>query len=164
MAHVHLGRFTHSHDDEVVVFLIGMRVNRWRSVRSWWPVFTAMPRMLRELSADPAAGLLGYRFALAPEGPMVIQYWRSAEQLLAYAHDTAAEHRPAWRAFNARARTAQGAVGIWHETYAVPRGAHESMYVSMPEAGLPAATSHVPVRRDRDGARDRLQLRTESAA
>lgn len=33
--------------DEVVVFLIGMRVNRPWMVAQWWPVFTAMPKMLR---------------------------------------------------------------------------------------------------------------------
>ena len=119
MARYELGRFTDGHDGEVVVFLIGMRVNRWRSLRSWWPPFMAMPRMLRELSQDPDSGLLGHRLLIGAGGPLVVQYWSSVEALLAYAQDRGAEHRPAWRRFNERARRSAGAVGIWHETYLV---------------------------------------------
>ncbi len=47
--------------DEVVVFVIGMRIHRWRKVRSWWPAFTAMPKMLAELQQDPDQGMLAAR-------------------------------------------------------------------------------------------------------
>lgn len=30
--------------DETAVFLIGVRINRLRKVRSWWPVSVGMPR------------------------------------------------------------------------------------------------------------------------
>lgn len=156
MADTHSGRFTDGGREALVVFLIGMRVNRWRAVRAWWPTMTAMPRMLRELSQDPRSGLLGYRLLIGAGGPYVVQYWRDLDALLAYAHDPEQQHRPAWRDFNTRARESHGAVGIWHETYAVPAGAHESMYVDMPVTGLAAATSHVPVGRRTDTARDRL--------
>ena len=43
------GRWTHDHDGGVVVFLIGARINKPLAVRRWWPVISAMPRMLREL-------------------------------------------------------------------------------------------------------------------
>ncbi|HET8989161.1 MAG TPA: DUF4188 domain-containing protein, partial [Humibacillus sp.] len=33
-------------------------------------------------------------------------------------------------------RRATRAVGIWHETFAVPAGGHESLYVAMPPTGL----------------------------
>lgn len=36
-------------------------------------------------------------------------------------------------------------VGIWHETYAVPAGGHESVYVGMPITGLAAATTSLPI-------------------
>ncbi|MDP9435824.1 MAG: DUF4188 domain-containing protein [Actinomycetota bacterium] len=53
--------------DDVVVLLIGMRVNRWRDVRAWLPVAAAMPLMLRELErADPAH--LARAPAAAPAG------------------------------------------------------------------------------------------------
>jgi len=47
-------------DNEVVVFLIGARVHRWHKVRSWFPTFIAMPRMLIQLAKKldlPAAQL-----------------------------------------------------------------------------------------------------------
>lgn len=150
------GRWTDGHEGGVVVFLIGMRINRWRAVRSWWPVLNAMPAMLRELSADRSRGLLGFRGAIGPGGPVLVQYWRSVEDLLTYAHDSSAAHRPAWRAYNARARSAGDAVGIWHETYVVPPGAHETVYGSMPTTGLAAATSVRPVQERTATARERL--------
>lgn len=138
MAHVYPQRRTHAYDGPLVVFLIGMRINKpWRP-DLWLPAFTAMPRMLAELSADPESGLLGYRLTVGSGGPMVIQYWRSTEQLYAYASRPNAEHRPAWAAFNRAARKAPGTVGIWHETYVVDRA--ESMYVGMPTAGLAKVT------------------------
>jgi hypothetical protein len=141
------GRWTHDDAQPVVVFLIGMRVNRWRRIRAWWPVFTAMPRMLRELSADPDGGLLGYRMAISPQGPLVLQYWRSREHLLAYSRDPGRQHRPAWQRFNAAARASDGAVGIWHETYDVPARGSESVYVDTPVMGVAAATGVVPLGR-----------------
>jgi Domain of unknown function (DUF4188) len=49
-------RMTADVDGEVVVFLIGMRINRWWKVHKWMPVAAAMPRMLRELALDPESG------------------------------------------------------------------------------------------------------------
>ena len=145
MARLQQGRRTHAHDGGIVVFLVGMRVNRpWRP-DLWGPVFVAMPRMLAELQREPARGLLGAQLLLGGGGPLVVQHWRSTADLHAYAADPAGEHRPAWTAFNRRARAARGAVGIWHETYAVPAGGHESVYVDMPVTGLAAATSAAPV-------------------
>lgn len=144
MATVHPGRWTHDHDGDIVVFLIGMRVNKPLRVRHWWPTLAAMPRMLSELYADPTSGLLGHRMTLGAGGPVLVQYWASNEQLMGYASDSGRAHRPAWQDFNARARWAAGAVGIWHETYVVPAGQHESVYSGTPAQGLAAATRHVP--------------------
>jgi Domain of unknown function (DUF4188) len=154
MAAITPGRMTHAHDGSLVVFHIGMRVNQpWRP-DLWLPVFAAMPRMLAELSADPGSGMLGYRLVFKPLSPWVVQWWDSLDKLYAYASQPEAEHRPAWTAFNARARKAPGAVGIWHETYVVSRA--ETMYVSMPPTGLAKATSVVPVGRNADRAAARL--------
>lgn len=152
------GRRTHRHEAEVVVFVLGMRVNRWRSVRAWAATFRAMPLMLAELSRERERGMLHQSTSLGRHGPVVTTYWRSLPELLAYAHDTAGEHRPAWRAFNAAARRSPGAVGIWHETFVVPPGAHESIYSDMPVLGLAAATASVPV----TGATERAEQRFSS--
>lgn len=130
--------------EECVVFLIGMRINRWRRPRSWWPVFAAMPRMLRELQTDPDAGLLAARSYWSGRVLLSVQYWRSAEHLGAYARDPARLHQPAWAAFN-QAAAPSGDVGIFHETYVVPAGAIESVYGNMPVFGL--ARAHRSVER-----------------
>jgi hypothetical protein len=153
------GRHTHERgQDGLVVFLIGARVNRLRAVRSWWPVIAAMPRMLQELQREPALGLLGVTSCVQGRGALAVQYWRDLESLLAYAHATDHAHRPAWREFNRRARDARGAVGIWHETFVVPPGAHESVYVDMPAQGLPLVLgTRDPLE---TGTRERLQVRS----
>jgi hypothetical protein len=153
MAEINAARMTHAHDGPLVVFHIGMRINQpWRP-DLWLPVFTAMPRMLAELAADPDSGMLGSKLVFEPLSPWIVQWWESTDKLYAYASNPDAEHRPAWTAFNARARQAPGAVGIWHETYVVSSA--ETMYVGMPPTGLAKATSAVPVgpRSERAAAR-----------
>jgi hypothetical protein len=157
MADVIPARMTHDYDGDLVVFLIGMRINKpWRP-DLWLPAFNAMPKMLAELSRDPDSGLLGYRMTFGAGGPLLVQYWNSHEKLYHYASDRSAAHRPAWAAFNRRARKAPGAVGIWHETYVVERA--ESIYSGMPVSGLAAATSCVPVARRGETAVERLGVR-----
>jgi hypothetical protein len=154
MADVIAARMTHDYDGDLVVFLIGMRINKpWRP-DLWLPVFFAMPAMLAELSKDKNSGLLGYRLTFGAGGPLVVQYWSSHEKLYAYASDRNAAHRPAWAAFNRRVRKAPGSVGIWHETYIVERA--ETIYSGMPVSGLAAATSVVEVARRGETARERL--------
>jgi heme-degrading monooxygenase HmoA len=118
-------------EGDFVVFLIGMRIRKPWLVHKWFPVYRAMGTMLRALG--PADGLLGFERAYIG-GPAVVQYWRSQEQLDAFAHG--ALHKTAWRAFNRGVR-ATGAVGVWHETYQVR--ATESAYVNLPVFGLAAA-------------------------
>jgi|SRR6185436_7228039 Domain of unknown function (DUF4188) len=157
MTEVISGRMTHDYDGDLVVFLIGMRINKpWR-LDLWLPVFTAMPAMLAELSKDKDSGLLGYRLTFGAGGPLLVQYWNSHEKLYQYASNRDAAHRPAWAAFNRRARKAPGAVGVWHETYVVERA--ESIYAGMPVSGLAAATSSVPVGRRGETAAERLGVR-----
>ena len=147
-------------DGDFVVFLIGMRINRPLRIDRWMPVAAAMPRMLRELALRPELGLLhadtwfGRTF-------LVLQYWRSMEQLLAYAKSRDAVHLPAWKAFNVAAdRSAgDGAVGIWHETYAVGAGRYENIYVDMPPFGLGKAGTLTTVASGRESARERLDAR-----
>lgn len=156
MTAVQRGRFTVAGDRDVVVFLIGMRINALHRVRAWAPVVAAMPRMLAELARDPDAGLLGARTFVSGRTVLVRQYWRDTEHLLAYAAATDAAHLPAWRAFNRGARTTGGAVGIFHETYRVDAGSMEAISVDMPSTGVLEALGSVPVTRSRTSARDRL--------
>ncbi len=138
------GRYSGTIEGDFVVFLIGMRVNRPLQVRRWGPAFTGMPRMVRELERNPQSGFLGATFGLLTTGPAVVQYWRTFEDLERYAGDPDAEHLPAWRRFNQKAR-ASGAVGIWHETYRVRAGEYETIYNNMPRVGLALAGEHRPI-------------------
>lgn len=145
--------------DEVVLFVIGMRVNRWRRFRSWLPVFVAMPRMLRELQADPESGLLHARTYWSGRVFLVLQYWRDAETLGRYARDTQRLHAPAWARWNRSGIPGSGDVGIFHETYVVPRDGIETRYANVVPIGLAAAYSSVPrdLRRRRTRADRRVQ-------
>jgi hypothetical protein len=155
MAKVFPGRYAAQSEQPFVVFLIGMRVNRLWAVHKWLPVTQAMPRMLRELFTQPELGLLHAEYALTWRGVMVLQYWRSFDQLHAYAHARNAAHLPAWAAFN-RAVGNNGSVGIWHETYEVAPGHYETVYGNMPRWGLAKAGAHLPATGKRNTARERI--------
>ncbi|MCW2817376.1 MAG: hypothetical protein JWR42_163 [Marmoricola sp.] len=153
-------RVTHAYDGDLVLFMIGMRVHQpWR-LRTVGRVFAAMPKMLVELERDRAAdgdlGFLGGRTVLDGRGPTILQHWRSVEHLHRFAADPDLAHRPAWRAFYGWAAKAPEAVTIWHETYAVPAGAHESVYVGPARFGLAALDGVVPVAQRGERARDRM--------
>lgn len=122
-------------DDEVVVFLIGARVHRWRKVRSWFPTFIAMPRMLIQLAKNPELGLLHAKTYRSGRDVIVVQYWRSVEDLGRFAKDPALAHAPAWAAFN-RDAAGTGDIGIWHETYRVPADGIETRYGNLAPFGL----------------------------
>ena len=134
---IHRERLTATIDGDFVVFLIGMRFNTWWKVHRWLPVAQAMPRMLAELQAKPELGMLGGDMWFG-RTTIMVQYWRSMDQLLAYAKRKDAEHLPAWSQFN-KSVGKNGSVGIWHETYAVSSGAFENIYVNMPYFGLGVA-------------------------
>ncbi|MEQ8966139.1 MAG: DUF4188 domain-containing protein [Azospirillaceae bacterium] len=153
-------RVTAEIDGDFVVFLIGMRVNKpWR-VDLWLPVARAMPRMLAELARKPEAGYLGGIAGIR----VMVQYWRSTDHLIAWARDGQATHRPAWADFNRRIRGARDAVGIWHETYAVPAGAYETLYSGMPPFGLGSVGRLVPATGGRESAAGRLGTAGEARA
>ncbi len=148
-------RMTAALDGDVVVFLIGMRVNSWWRIGQWLPMARAMRRMQRELEAHPELGLLARESWFGGRIPIDVQYWRSLDHLLAYAHGASSQHLPAWRDFNRRMKTARG-VGIWHETYQVAAGQHETIYRNMPRFGLGKAGELVPASGRRETARGRL--------
>jgi hypothetical protein len=127
-------RMTASLEGDFVVFLIGLRINQPWKIHKWLPVGAAMPRMLRELYAQPELGLLHHEMWFS-RTTIQLQYWKSMDHLVSYAKNRDAEHLPAWAAFN-RSIGTDGSVGIWHETYAVSQGTYESVYVNMPPFGL----------------------------
>jgi hypothetical protein len=150
-------RVTADVDSEVVVFLIGMRINKPWKIHKWLPVASAMPRMVTELYANPGSGFLGAEQWFG-RTTVMLQYWRSFDALESYAKDRTQQHLPAWAAFN-RAVGSNGDVGIWHETYRIRPGDYECIYNNMPAFGLAKATRLVPVAGSRESAVGRLKGR-----
>jgi hypothetical protein len=147
---------------DFVVFLIGMRVNRWWLPHKWMRVAFAMPRMLKELSQNPELGFLGGE-AWFGRTTLLMSYWRSMDHLMGYAKSRTAAHLPAWRSFNRLVGT-NGDVGIWHETYRVRAGDYESIYVNMMPFGLGKAGSLVDASGLRESAEGRLATATRTVA
>jgi hypothetical protein len=151
-------RVTARVDGDFVVFLIGMRVNRWWKLHRWLRVATAMPRMLRELSQRPELGFLGAEQWFG-RTTIMVSYWRSMDHLMAYAKSRTAAHLPAWRVFNRLVGTS-GDVGIWHETYRVRPGDYENVYVNMMPFGAGKAGTLVEAHGPRATAEGRLAAAT----
>ncbi|QNF31645.1 DUF4188 domain-containing protein [Adhaeribacter swui] len=149
------GRMTTQLNQDFVVFLIGMRINKFWRLGQWWPVAQSMPRMIQELEKNPDSGFLGSEQWLG-RTTIMVQYWESFEKLETYARDPNAEHYPNWVRFNKLVR-ASGAVGVWHETYQIAAGKHESIYVNMPVFGLGKVSKSTTVTDSLDQARQRLQ-------
>ncbi len=146
------GRVTADVEEDFVVFIIGMRINRWSRVGQWTTAGRAMLAMLRELRTHPELGLLHVERGLFFGGIGAIEYWRSFEDLEAYARAGDHAHLPAWAAYNRIARTSN-AVGIYHETYWVTAENFEAVYNHMPLVGSIAAQGTRPLERTSTSAR-----------
>lgn len=152
------GRYTVEADDSFVVFIVGMRINRFWSFTKWVPTFLAMGPMLRELYQHPEYGFLSYETYLNWRGVTLIQYWRSFDSLEKYAKG--GKHLKAWRRFN-RSIGSDGSVGIFHETYVVQSGQYECIYGNMPLYGLAKATKSVPATGKKETARRRMAVNNQ---
>jgi hypothetical protein len=155
MAKILKGRYTAKTDESFVVFLIGMRINKWWRLDKWLPVAGAMAPMLNILFAHPENGFLHGEFFWNFNGPMLLQYWRSFDLLEKFARDPSAPHLKAWKRFN-QAVGPDGTVGIWHETYLVQPDQYESVYGNMPGFGMGKALEHTEAAGARQTARLRL--------
>ncbi|MGE8206868.1 DUF4188 domain-containing protein [Heyndrickxia sp. NPDC080065] len=154
MSKIFQGRFTADQEDEIVVFIIGMRVNKWWAVHKWFPVFKAMPPMIKELYTNKDLGFLSMESFFGFRTTLMLQYWRSSEDLLSYAKGQV--HLTAWKKFNQIARN-NDAVGIYHETYIIPKENSETLYGNMPLYGLARALGNKPVTPELNTARKRLK-------
>jgi hypothetical protein len=139
------GRYLSSSPDGTVVFLIGMRVNRMWKIHRWLPTFLAMVPMLIGLKKYDDRGLLAVHTWFG-RTTILLQYWRSMDELLAYSREVEAEHVPGWRAFNRRIGNT-GDVGVFHEAYVSHPDEMHVIYRNMPRFGMAKATEHVPANR-----------------
>jgi Domain of unknown function (DUF4188) len=152
---IHKDRMTARIEGDFVVFLIGMRFNQPWKIHKWLPVFLAMPKMYQELYGKPELGFFHHETWIG-RTIISVQYWRSIEQLIAYAKSKESEHLPAWKQFN-NAIGKDGTVGIWHETYVVAKGCYENIYINMPPFGFGKVGTLEKVHGKRESAEDRLK-------
>ena len=117
--------------------------------------------MLRVIAQHPELGCLGAQSWFG-RTTVLIQYWRSFDDLDRFARDKELPHLEPWRRFN-RAVADSGDVGIWHETYRVRGGEYEAIYGNMPVFGLAKAAAHVPVGRKANSAAARIGATTVDA-
>jgi hypothetical protein len=150
---VRQGRTTALLRGDLVLFVIGMRINRWWRPDLWMPVAREMGPMLEALAKDPSLGLLSNEGAWSGRIIRFNQVWASFEHLEAFARRRDQPHLAAWGRFMKRAASTN-AVGIFHETYIVGPRAVESVYVNMPPTGLGRAGGILPI--GPEGARARL--------
>jgi len=156
------GRYTAKRDEPFVVFLIGMRINRIWAVHKWVPTLRAMIPMLTMLFTNKDKGMLSAHSWMAWREVMIVQYWRSFDDLERFARAPSDPHLPAWKRFNQSVGT-DGSVGIWHETYKVEAGQYECLYGNMPLMGLARAAEHAQAIGNRETARRRLGGSNEPA-
>ena len=125
-------------DEPFVVFLVGMRINKPWKIHKWLPLYLKMSNIVKELAGTPDIGFMGYE-SWVGNPRLILQYWRSYDELQAYARSKDAKHFPTWVSFNESiGRSAD--VGIWHETYVIEPGNVEAVYTHMPAFGLGKVT------------------------
>ena len=151
------GRYTAEMTEPFVVFLIGLRVNKFWPVKRWWTEASAMQPMMETLNNNPDKGLLGAEtfFRLWPLETCMVSYWRSFEDLTRFARDENAPHWRPWQQFR-KSVGDNGTVGIWHETYRINPADYECIYGNMPAFGLAEATNHIPISAKTRTARSRM--------
>lgn len=133
-------------DSDVVVFLIGTRCNHPLGLLA--PGFrefgTYFPRMVKDLEAHADEyGFLGMTSWLNTDNRtskselMYVGYFRTTEGLHNFAHSE--YHMGGWRWWNRHVKQYPH-ISIWHETYHVPKGHWESIYVNSHASGINSTT------------------------
>ncbi len=116
---------------------IGLIVHRWRAVPFAWKMGRAIERAVREGPERPGGLLSSERILLSWSHFGYLQYWRSVEDLLAWAH--VSPHTDWWRQALERQRTRQD-FAIYHETFVASPGGFEAIYLNLGES-RPGASS-----------------------
>lgn len=149
-ADIRKGSMTDTMEGEFCVFILGARSNMAMKLDLGFKTvgdrFDAIMKELERLPAD--CGYLGgdhYITTNVQRGSNItaITYWRSYEHLMRYTHDRNLAHVAAMKAVvDTVYKSPQ--IGIWHETYVIKPGQHESIYMNCPPIGLGAAAGLAP--------------------
>src|SRR4051812_32563869 len=119
--------------DELCLIRLGIQARGLRALVYSARLARAIDRSAAEAIAAGAGLLHSERFAIGRGHFGVLQYWRSFESLEAWSHRP--PHSEWWRGVVERMRT-RGDVGVYHETFLVPRDAIEAIYLECTPTGL----------------------------
>ncbi|KAM3424173.1 hypothetical protein BST61_g11284 [Cercospora zeina] len=136
-------------NQDVVVFLIGTRSNHPLGILA--PGMPTSAQHFQNLTAKleehaEEFGFLGMTSWLnsnqrsTKSEILQVCYFRNIEGLHAFAHSK--HHREAWNWWNKTTKQYPH-LSIFHETYHVPKGHYESIYINSHASGLPSVTSKV---------------------
>lgn len=153
---------TDNKDEDVVVFLIGIRLNHpWKLTNNFAKAGRAMSEIEQELRDHPETGCLGSESFVGSHTSgstlLLVQYWKSSEHLEKYAQSSSNKHYGPWRRLMILGKKSIE-LGFWHETFVVRGGDYEAIYVNCPLFGLANARGVVsePASRMRSTMRGRL--------
>jgi hypothetical protein len=154
------GRYSGELTGDFCVFHIGLVLNEQIPSKEAKKVGDAFTAMLLELESNREKyGFFGSTsfssLNFQVNGIMSIQYWRSQEDLNAYARNGMAKHFPNM-IWSAGVVKLSPNFGIWHESFRVRDGEYESIYVNCPRILLGKAGKLVEAKGRRRTARGRL--------
>ena len=141
MNEIYEGRWIARLDEPFVVLLIGIRINKPWHIHRWLPLVFQMSQMLRELNDNGDPGFLGGQTWFG-RTTVLIQYWRSIEELEVYSKAKHKNRTPAWETFN-RAVEGNDSVGVYHEFYSIEEGRYDNTFINMPRTLI---SSVAPIR------------------
>ena len=134
---------------ELVVVLLGMRVNRFTGVKT---LLGFGPKISGSVATNPDGLLLHENiiYSLFPMHFGMRQYWRDLDSLLSWTRSE--PHRLWWKQF----LKDSGGTGFWHETYMM-RGGIEAVYLDVKQpVGMMRFAPVVAARGSMFGAAARL--------
>lgn len=124
------GRRTARTDEEFVVFIMGMRINRWWMIHCWRPVILAMTGMTHEFVQQPKRGWLGSK-AWFERAVAIIQHLWPFDAPATYTKAQDRSHVPTLAGFNRKIGN-DGTIGICNETYRIAPGWCGNVFANMP--------------------------------
>lgn len=134
---------------DLIVIILGMRVNAWTGLKT---LLGLGSQIAKSVEAKPDGLLLheDFLFSLFPPHAGMRQYWRDFESLERWARSE--PHRAWWQNFLRNS----GGTGFWHETYSL-RGGIEAIYDDMTApVGMMKFAPLIPTRGSVFSARLRL--------
>ena len=141
---------------ELALARIGLIARRWSARGAVRSLAKAAERAATEAKVAGAGLLHAERFAAGTGHVVLLQYWRDYESMEAWTRRP--PHSEWWRSAVDRMRR-KGDLGVYHESFLVPRANVESIYLDSPPVGLMAFGDLDDANGPRTAARDRLGRR-----